>query len=167
MPTAVGTRALSVSGFWLAFLERGIPLIERGRGDLALARIERSWTTWRGRAIEPLIRESLLRLLPNDRWPETESVGGRGNRQNNPEIDLIGAAREPVAKTIHFVGSIKWLEDRPFDRHDYDALARSLPAVPGADHETALVAVSRSGITDNLPLAEHRGPEDLVRTWQG
>ncbi|WP_455352564.1 hypothetical protein [Streptomyces sp. SYSU K217416] len=52
--------------FWLAFLARAIPLIERGRGDLALERIERSWATWRGRAVEPLIRESLLRLMPND-----------------------------------------------------------------------------------------------------
>ncbi|WP_280343454.1 hypothetical protein [Nocardia abscessus] len=76
-----------------------------------------------------MIRESLLRLLPDDRWPETETVGGWWNRRNNPEIDLIGADREPVAKAIHFVGSIKWLEDRPFDRHDYDTLARSLPAV--------------------------------------
>ncbi|MFF0794844.1 MFS transporter [Streptomyces spiralis] len=37
----------------------GIPLIERGRGDLALERIERSWTTWRGRAVKPLLRASL------------------------------------------------------------------------------------------------------------
>ncbi|MGO4616908.1 ATP-binding protein [Nocardia sp. 2YAB30] len=151
--------------FWLAFLQRGIPLIERGRGDLALARIERSWTAWRGRAIEPLVRESLLRLLPNDRWPETEAVGGWWNRQNNPEIDLIGADREPIASAIQFVGSIKWLEDRPFDRHDYDALARSLLTVPGADHKTPLVAVSRSGVAKRLPLAMHWGPEDLVRAW--
>ncbi|MEU4345168.1 DUF234 domain-containing protein [Nocardia sp. NPDC023852] len=151
--------------FWLAFLQRGIPLIERGRGDLALARIERSWHSWRGRAIEPLVRESLLRLLSNDRWPEIEAVGGWWNRQNNPEIDLIGVDREPVASAIHFVGSVKWLEDRPFDRHDYDALARSLLAVPGADHSTPLVAVSRSGIAESLPLARHWGPEDLVRAW--
>ncbi|MFD8247413.1 ATP-binding protein [Nocardia sp. NPDC059691] len=152
--------------FWLAFLERGIPLIERGRGDVALNRIERSWTTWRGRAIEPLVRESLMRLLPDARWPDTEAVGGWWNRQNNPEIDLIGADREPVARAVHFVGSIKWLEDRPFDRHDYDSLARSLSAVPGTDHGTALVAVSRSGVAKNLPLALHWGPEDLVRAWE-
>lgn len=152
--------------FWLAFLERGIPLIERGRGDVALNRIERSWTTWRGRAIEPLVRESLMRLLPDARWPDTEAVGGWWNRQNNPEIDLVGADREPVARAVHFVGSIKWLEDRPFDRHDYDSLARSLSAVPGTDHGTALVAVSRSGVAKNLPLALHWGPEDLVRAWE-
>ncbi|MEU8898260.1 DUF234 domain-containing protein [Nocardia sp. NPDC048505] len=152
--------------FWLAFLQRGIPLIERGRGDLALERIERSWTTWRGRAVEPVIREALLRLLPDDRWPETEAVGGWWNRQNNPELDLIGADREPVAGAVHFVGSIKWLEDRPFDRHDYDALARGVLAVPGTEFDTPLVAVSRSGVQGELPLASCWGPEDLLRAWQ-
>ncbi|MEU6584675.1 DUF234 domain-containing protein [Nocardia sp. NPDC046763] len=152
--------------FWLAFLQRGIPLIERGRGDLALERIERSWTTWRGRAVEPVIRESLVRLLPNARWPETEAVGGWWNRQNNPELDLIGADREPIAGAVHFIGSIKWLEDRPFDSHDYDALARGVLAVPGARFDTPLVAVSRSGVHGDLPVAAHWGPEDLLRAWQ-
>ncbi|WP_030181678.1 ATP-binding protein [Streptomyces sp. NRRL S-813] len=152
--------------FWLAFLQRGIPLIERGRGDLALERIERSWTTWRGRAVEPLIRASLERLLPDDRWPATEAVGGWWNRQNNPEIDLVGADREPVAGTVHFLGSIKWLEDRPFGRHEYDALVRDMLAVPGAHPDTPLVAVSRNGVTTDLPLAAHWGPEDLVGAWQ-
>jgi uncharacterized protein len=50
--------------FWLAFLARAIPLIERGRGDVALERIERSWTTWRGRAVEPLIRDRPRRCGP-------------------------------------------------------------------------------------------------------
>jgi hypothetical protein len=152
--------------FWLAFLQRGIPLIERGRGDLALERIERSWTAWRGRAVEPLIRDSLLRLLPDERWPETEAVGGWWNRQNNPEIDLVGADREPVAGAVHFVGSIKWLESQPFGRREYDAVAREVLAVPGAGPDTPLVAVSRSGVVGSLPLAAHWGPEDLVRAWQ-
>ncbi|WP_245720149.1 ATP-binding protein [Nocardia uniformis] len=152
--------------FWLAFLQRAIPLIERGRGDLALERIERSWTSWRGRAVEPLIRESLLRLLPDDRWPETEAVGGWWNRQNNPELDLIGADRDPVASAVHFIGSIKWLEDRPFDRHDYDALARGVLAVPGTQFDTPLVAVSRSGVDGDLPITAHWGPEDLLRARQ-
>ncbi|MFE7801371.1 ATP-binding protein [Nocardia sp. NPDC057440] len=152
--------------FWLAFLQRGIPLIERGRGDLALTRIERSWTAWRGRAVEPLIRESLLLLLPGARWPETEAIGGWWNRQNNPEIDLVGADHEPVADSVHFIGSIKWLEDRTFDRHDYDALTRAILSVPGTDIHTPFVAVSRSGVESDLPLAMHWGPEDLVAAWQ-
>ncbi|MFF4631817.1 ATP-binding protein [Streptomyces griseorubiginosus] len=152
--------------FWLAFLQRAIPLIERGRGDVALERIERSWPTWRGRAVEPLIRESLLRVLPDEEWPETEAVGGWWNRQNNPEIDLVGADREPVARQVHFVGSVKWLENQPFNHHDYDALVRDMLAVPGTDPDTPRVAVSRCGVADGLPLTAHWGPEDLVRAWQ-
>ncbi|MGW8950205.1 ATP-binding protein [Streptomyces sp. NPDC055709] len=152
--------------FWLAFLARSIPLIERGRGDLALERMERSWATWRGRAVEPLIRDSLLRLMPNDEWPETDAIGGWWNRQNNPENDLVGADREPVARQVHFVGSVKWLETQPFGRHDYDALVRDMLAVPGTAPDTPLVAVSRCGVADDLPLTAHWGPEDLVRAWQ-
>ncbi|MEV5525970.1 ATP-binding protein [Streptomyces prunicolor] len=152
--------------FWLAFLQRGIPLIERGRGDLALERIERSWTSWRGRAIEPVVRESLLRMLPDAAWPETEAVGGWWNRQNNPEIDMVGTDREPVAGAVHFVGSIKWLESQPFGQREYDTLVRDAAAVPGSGPDTALVAVSRAGVVDGLPLAAHWGPEDLVEAWQ-
>jgi uncharacterized protein len=152
--------------FWLAFLRRAIPLVERGRGDVALERIERSWTTWRGRAVEPLIRESLLRLLPDAEWPGTEAVGGWWNRRNNPEIDIVGADREPVAREVHFVGSVKWLETQPFGRREYDVLVRDMLAVPGATPDTPLVAVSRCGVTEGLPLAAHWGPEDLIRAWQ-
>src|SRR6202453_3298372 len=93
--------------FWLAFLQRGLPLVERGRGDVLLDRVERSWGSWRGRAVEPIIRESLMRLTPDEQWPDTEAVGGWWNRQNNPEIDLVGADRAPTARNIHFLGSIK------------------------------------------------------------
>ncbi|WP_040865795.1 hypothetical protein [Nocardia exalbida] len=71
-----------------------------------------------------------------------------------------------LPKAIHFINSIKWLEDQPFDRHDYDSLARSVLAVPGTGHETRLVAVSQSGVAENLPLAMHWEPEDLVRAWE-
>lgn len=152
--------------FWLAFLDRGIPLVERGRGDLLLERIERSWTSWRGRAVEPVVRDSLMRLLPDDTWPDTEAVGGWWNRQNNPEVDIVGADRAPVARHLHFAGSIKWLDDRPFDRHDYDTLARDTAAVPGTSAATRLVAVSRSGTRGPLPLAQTWGPRDLVDAWR-
>ena len=152
---------------WLAFAPRLLPLVERGRGDVALARIERSWTSWRGRAVEPLIRESLLRLLPDEMWPDTEAVGGWWNRQETkPEIDLVGADRDPVAHRVHFVGSVKWLENQPFGRREYEALVRDVQAVPGADETTRLVAVSRSGVADDLPLAAHWCLDDLVRAWQ-
>ncbi|MDN5855734.1 MAG: DUF234 domain-containing protein, partial [Actinomycetia bacterium] len=152
--------------FWLSFLQRAIPLVERGHGEEALDRIERAWPAWRGRAVEPLVRESLTRLLPDPGWPQTEAVGGWWNRQNNPEIDLVGTDREPVAGAVHFVGSVKWLENQPFGRRDYVALIRDMLAVPGAGADTPVVAVSRSGVADGVPLAARWGPEELVDAWR-
>jgi uncharacterized protein len=96
----------------------------------------------------------------------TEALGGYWNRQNNPEIDLVGADRAPVASRIDFIGSIKWLEDKPFGSRDYDELVRDLLAVPGAQPDTPLVAVSRCGVAEGTPIAAHWGPADLVRAWQ-
>lgn len=58
-----------------------------------------------------------------------------------------------MTRQVHFVESIKWLENQPFGRHDYDALVRDMLAVPG----TPRVAVSRCGVTDVLPLTAHWG----------
>ncbi|MBF8185390.1 hypothetical protein ITP53_06490 [Nonomuraea sp. K274] len=44
--------------FWLSFVEPGMPEIDRGRGDLVLRRIERSWTALAsaGTAVQPCLR---------------------------------------------------------------------------------------------------------------
>lgn len=152
--------------FWLGNLHRAIPLVERGRHDLAFRNIEKSWTSWRGRAVEPIVRESLARMLPNDQWPDTEAIGAWWNRQNNPEVDLIGADRVPVAHHVRFVGSIKWLDDQPFDHRDHADLARTLMAVPGTTPDTPLIAVSRNGAVPHLPLAAVWTPEDLLSAWR-
>jgi hypothetical protein len=149
---------------WLALIADAIPLIERGRPDIALSRIERAWPSWRGRAVEPVIRQSLLRLLPDTRWAEAGALGGWWNRDNKPEIDLVGADRAPASR-IDFAGSVKWYDNKPFTRHDYDQLARDVTAVPGTTPDTPLVAVSRTGFAGNLPLAATWGPQDLIRAW--
>jgi AAA+ ATPase superfamily predicted ATPase len=146
--------------FWLSFVGPSLPEIERGRGDLALARVGRSWTSWRGRAIEPVIRESLRRLPGNQLPAGTNAIGGYWTRTNNPEVDIVGADREPVAKTITMVGSVKWQERRPFDDHDLARLLLHRSQVPGADETTPLVAVSRSGATTSGLLV--LGPEELL-----
>jgi uncharacterized protein len=38
-------------------------------------------------------------------------------------------------------------------------------SVPGRDHTTPLVAVSRSGVEKGLPLAVSFGPEEVVAAW--
>lgn len=152
--------------FWLAFLQRGIAEVERGRGDLVAARIEQSWQSWRGRAVEPVVRAALARLLPDDRLPGAEVVGGWWNRQNNPEIDLVGADREqPAATRVAFTGSIKWLENEPFGQHELERLLAGSMSVPGREYATPLVAVSRNGVEEGLSLAASFGPEEIVAAW--
>jgi AAA+ ATPase superfamily predicted ATPase len=141
---------------YLAILRSAQELSRRGRYQSAFRLIQRRWSTWRGRAVEPLIRESLeltalSGALP---WPEVETVGGWWNRRFDPEIDLVGADRGPIARNVYFAGSVKWL-DTPFDEHDMSALHKSVAQLsdykPG---ETGLVVATRSGI--------HRCKADLV-----
>lgn len=148
--------------FWLSFVEPGMAEISRGRGDLVMRRIERSWTAWRGMAVEPFIRESLRRM---DGLPErTAAIGGYWTRTNDPEIDLVGADREPVAKVVTMVGSVKWLENRPFDQHDFSELVVHRSKMPGADASTPLYAVSRAGC--EVAGVRHVTPEELLDAWR-
>lgn len=149
--------------FWLSFLAPHLPEVERGRSDLALARIRRSWSSWRGRAVEPLVREALVRCLPDDVLPAPGTIGGYWTRTNDVEIDLVGADRGPIARELLFLGSIKWLERSPFDRHDLVALHQHRAAV--TDQPVPLVAVSRSGISCTGLQASY-GPEDLLSAWR-
>jgi hypothetical protein len=66
---------------------------------------------------------------------------------------------------VHFVGTIKWLDTQVLTVDDYRALARDAEAVPGAG-DAALVAASRSGFADGLPLAARWTPEDVVSAWR-
>jgi hypothetical protein len=108
---------------------------------------------------------ALLRRAPELGFPDAEAVGGWWNRQNNPEIDLVGADRDGAARRILFVGSVKWYERAPFDRHDYAALARDAAAVPGFTDDTTLLAVSRRGLAPDVPV-QVVGPEDLLDAWR-
>jgi len=166
--------------FWLSFLGPHMPEIERGRGDRVLGRVRTSWPSWRGRAIEPVLRESLERLGP-EAWridsdaapapapaPAPEGGGnvvrGYWTRSNEPEIDIVVADRAPVARRIDAVGSIKWLESAPFGGSDLAALIRHRAQLPGASDTTPLIAVSRSGSTVSDVTA--LGPEQLLDGWR-
>ncbi|MGC4876403.1 ATP-binding protein [Micromonospora sp. DT43] len=150
--------------FWLSFLGPHLAEIERGRGDLTLDRITGSWTSWRGRVIEPVVREA-LRRLPVDHLPaEAPVIGGYWTRTNDPEIDIVGADRAPVAARICFVGSIKWQESGPFDAHDLGRLLLHRSRLPGADESVPTLAVSRSGsAVEGIHVLS---PDDLLSAYR-
>jgi uncharacterized protein len=147
--------------FWLYFIQPHLPEIERMRGDVTLARIRKNWTTWRGRAIEPLLRESLARRVPDDILPSAV-IGSYWTRSNDVEIDIVGADQKPKAKRLLFLGSIKWLDNAGFDARDLAVLARHRAAV--TDELIPLVAVSRNGVTCPGVDAAY-SPEDLLSAW--
>jgi AAA+ ATPase superfamily predicted ATPase len=149
--------------FWLTFVGPHLPEIERLPGDLAIERVKASWTSWSGRAIEPLLRDSLARLLPEGDLPAANNVGAYWTRTNSIEVDVVGADQAPVAKRLLFLGSIKWLESSPFDNHDLLALQRHRGMLTG--EPVPLVAISRSGV-DARGLDATYGPEELIRAWR-
>ncbi|WTW94701.1 AAA family ATPase [Streptomycetaceae bacterium NBC_01309] len=156
---------------YLAILRSAHEQARRGRPGAAYAVIERRWSSWRGRAVEPLVRESLelAALAGQLPWDDVQHVGGWWNRRFDPEVDLVAADRAPAATRIPFVGSVKWLAS-PFDARDLAALAAAAPEVPGFRlGATALVAATLSGATpdaDMSALALTWGPQDVVGAWQ-
>jgi hypothetical protein len=149
--------------FWLRFVGPRIEEIDRGRGDLLLERVERDWTSFRGRAIEPVVRRSLERLLPDERFGAARYVGGYWTRTNVPEVDLVGAA-DPRPTEVSFVGSIKWRENAHFTRRDTEDLIELRGRVPGAG-SARLVGVSRRGFAAGAGLDAELSPDELLRAW--
>ncbi len=153
--------------FWLTFLSPQMQRIERGGGHDVVRRIKTSWESWRGRAIEPVLRESLERLhLPHGPDEASGVVGSYWTRTNNPEVDLVIADRSPVAKSIYALGSIKWKSNDPFDAADLGDLLTHRSQLPGATSTTPLVVISRAGYSaGDLPGLRVVTPEQLLEAW--
>lgn len=91
-------------------------------------------------------------------------VGGYWTRTNNPEIDIVVGDRAPTAKQVIALGSIKWLENAPFDSHDLGVLHAHRTQLPGAAADTPLLAVARSGCT--VEGITQLGPDDLLDAYE-
>ncbi len=150
--------------FWLRFVGPALPLVERGRGDLAMTAIEASWRPWRGKAIEPIVRSALGQLLPSEQFPDALVVGGWWNRISNPEVDLVAVDEVADRGRVVFVGSVKWREDGMFSGTDLAVLARDASMVPGYSPGVPLVGVSRAGFEVG-GLATMWSPDDLIEAW--
>lgn len=154
--------------FWLRFVGPHMDELSRGRPDLVLDRIERDWPVYRGRAIEPLVRTALERLLADpslsERLGGARHVGAWWRRDHSIEVDLVGGDR-PDPGTIGLVGSVKWRERGAFSAEDLADLARQRAQVPGAEG-AKLVAVSRTGFGKGLGADATFGPDELLAAWE-
>lgn len=122
---------------------------------------------YRGSAIEHPVRDAIELLLPDEgRFGSARHVGAYWNRVGTVEVDLVGGDRQPAAKQIGFVGSIKWRSEQPFSRADSIALAETRSRVPCAGEATPLVGVSSSGFEEDAPVDVRLEPNDLVAAWR-
>ena len=151
--------------FWFRFVEPELRNIEIGRPDLAVAAFRRSWPSWRGRAIEPIVREAVLRLAPGMSGPSAaiESVDPWWERSGTHEFDLVGARHDglPVA-----VGSVKWRESQPFNDRDLAKLAIARSIVAHAE-QASLLAVSPHGVAPGVSVDVVLDAADLLAAWRG
>jgi hypothetical protein len=149
--------------FWLQFVGPSMERLLRGRGDLAADDVTRSWPAYRGRAVEPLVREAVERLLPDARLGNGTHVGRYWTRDNAVEVDLVVADRATAPATPTAVGSVTWRDGRPFDARDLADLHAARARVPGAD-DAATVAVGRAGV-DVHDVGLALTPDDLLAAW--
>jgi uncharacterized protein len=150
---------------WGRYVSPNMPSIERGAGMAALKRVLTDWDAWKGEAVEPIIRESILRLvLGDDSLSTAAHVGRWWRRDGQTEVDIVIGDRPGVATSLLAVGSIKWRQTEPFGANDLRALAQSAAQLPGADN-IELVAVSRIPTRVN-GVARMWTPDDLLRAWR-
>lgn len=129
--------------FFLRFCQPELAHVEQGRADLARARFDRDYGSWRGRAVEPLVHAAVDRLAArgDDRFADVEQVGSWWDRTGTHEFDVVTAARPG---TVTWVGSVEWRRARPMHRSDLEALASARSVVADA-HRARLLAVCPAG----------------------
>lgn len=145
--------------FWLAFVEPALTEVDRNRPDLAMGRVTTGFASWRGRAIEPVVRAALQQLLPDATWPGVQRVGGWWARNTTPEIDLVGMG----PANVELVGTVKWRAGR-LTGSDLAQLGRDAVAVPGVETGTPLVGVCPGG-SAVAGFATVWNASDLLSAW--
>lgn len=154
--------------FFMRFVDRYRGEIERGRGRIVAKTILDGWSTYRGKAVEALIRQALDEVIPDPRFGDADAVGAYWTADNRVEVDLVGAdRREPPAKRVSFIGTIKWRENKPLTMADYNGLNTSKAAIAGAGPATRTVGVTRSGADERAFAAFDLvlGPDEILAAW--
>lgn len=146
--------------FWFRYVESHVDQIARGRGDIAQAHFMRDWESWRGRSIEPVIREGLLRLAAHH--PDldgVEAVRPWWVRNNSVEVDFAAMTRDRTS----IIGAIKWRTSGPVTSKEIDVLRQHRSEVPRAT-DALVAAVSPKGSAPrNADLAF--SADDVLSAW--
>ena len=147
--------------FWFRFVETHLASIARGRGDLAITAFDTSWPSWRGIAVEPVVREALARLAPSiPALADATDLGPWWNRDNSVEVDIVATAKTAVVA----LGSIKWRERRRFSAGELAGLAAARASIPHAG-AARLIAVCPAGSDPAASADLTLTAADLLNAW--
>lgn len=147
--------------FWFRYVEQQVDRIARGRADLAIAAFERDWSSWRGRSIEPVVREALQRLAPTDpHLSEVEAVRPWWVRDGSTEVDVVATTTSSTA----LVGTIKWRPSRGVSAEELAVLRRQRERVPRSE-AALLAAISPSGRAPRGADVAYDA-DDLLAAWR-
>lgn len=151
---------------WLRYVGSSLAALERGAAAPVVRSAVEDWKVWRGLAVEPIVRESVLRLaLRDEELGSTGFVGGWWRRDHSIQVDLVLGDRHPVARSILALGSVKWRDRQRFERADEHELVMARHAVPGGE-SAPLVGVSGTGFAPGIALVRRWTPDDLVQAWR-
>lgn len=132
--------------FWTRFIEPALALLDRGRSQQALENILRQWPDYRGRAIEPIVRDSVARLLPLY-GADSHTVASFWTRDGRTEVDLVGIDGQGSKRRVSFIGSIKWRQRRSFPALMRPHLQPSCRSCPASMTERNSSPFRRLGLT--------------------
>lgn len=139
--------------FWFRFVSPQVDDIARGRSDLAVDRYQRDWSTWRGKAIEPVIHDAVRRLARTEpALAGVTEVGGWWDRTGQHEVDVVGADDRGIVRVI---GTVKWRARRAVTHAEITTVAEARAVVLAAATAKLLVvcpAGTRSGAESDLVL---------------
>ncbi len=128
--------------FWFRFVEPQLANVARGRSDVATEATKRDFSTWRGVAIEPIVREAIARMAPSiEGLTEIVTTEAWWDRVGRHEVDVVGSS---LAGRVIAIGSIKWRDRRQFSAEELEELAANRAVVPGAGG-AKLVAICPAG----------------------
>jgi AAA+ ATPase superfamily predicted ATPase len=148
--------------FWFRYVAPARDQISRGRWDLAVTRFEKDWPSWRGRSIEPVVRDGLTRLAAHlPELAEVSQVRPWWNGKAQVEVDAVAMTAQRTA----WVGSIKWRTARGFDTHDMAGLTTSRQLVPRATDAGLLAVVPNGQAPAGIDLVV--SASNLLSAWAG
>ncbi len=147
--------------FWFRYIGPELERMFRGRSDLVTARWERDWSSWRGRSIEPVVREAVERLARIEPMlGVVERVLPWWTRDGSTEVDIVASS----ASATEFVGTIKWRERGGLSSGEVRELRRHAEQVPRAAGSRLLAVCPDGTPTNGVDVT--LGADDLLRAWQ-